>query len=1004
MKGDFTRFTYDQTKHYRAVLMQQGRVPLDADWNEQADIVEHRIDTEAGDLIGPCGGPMHHDGFHVVATIAGLNAEEQARTENQNPPALAGKGDFYISGGRYYVDGILCENGKIITLQSQPPAPPDVPTSLVIPQSITQSGVYLAYLDVWSRHITALEDKHIREVALGGPDTATRVKTMAQVKWLRVGNAGANINCLSDVPAWTELIAPPTARLRARSQPDAASKAPCIIKPGAGYRRLENQLYRVEIHTPGAVGTATFVWSRDNGAIATSWVGQNGDDLTVGTIGRDEVLRFATDQWIELIDDNCEVWGRPGTLVQVLKAEGQIVTIKPGTATGSVSRDDFPVNPRIRRWDGVGKVSIPATNNGYLSLEDGVEIHFQAGATHKTGDYWLIPARTALGDIEWPVDNTGDPLPQPPLGVEHHYCRLAVLDFDGNSFTNIVDCRNLFPPVTELTSFFYLSGDGQEATPDPAQPGAFLALEALRAGVADGTVPVGGARVQFTVLTGTGQLEGTAGPVVVLTGPDGVASCTWSLDSTTAKQQVEARLVDALGNSVHLPVRFNAILSRAEEVSYDPANCPNLAGAKTVKDALDKLCKLGGGGGKSCCVSVGKDGEFDQLDKAIKTLIEKETDICLCLMPGEHHLLDGLVIESKKETHLRITGCGRATRLYVHNKALVARNLASFTLSDMSIFPQEKATDKPLQVANCQQLSINGCLIKQQQPTPTDLLTIEAAERIVIANNVFESSWWQEPVRKLIGVDAFAKNLSFDALTLNAATQLAKGGPKAQAAFVKTFKKPTMATARRSRVGLATGTNEIVNNIGAVKIPTAKKADAISNLHFLFSLLASAPAIVIADADADVFILNNSIQGAIRLYGTTSAFTQNQFTKIAQQNREKPLHPSTAREAKISGNTLSEVVVDAKTGAIFNRLNLVNNVFSFPANEWWAEHIVSNGNHFTQRDATSPAATAAGSSFICVATSAEYPAIKLQYAVPAAAAGQPAPFQESANVITFAAI
>ena len=44
MKGDFTRDLFDPTKHYSGVLMQQGRVQLDADWNEQDSIQRNRTD------------------------------------------------------------------------------------------------------------------------------------------------------------------------------------------------------------------------------------------------------------------------------------------------------------------------------------------------------------------------------------------------------------------------------------------------------------------------------------------------------------------------------------------------------------------------------------------------------------------------------------------------------------------------------------------------------------------------------------------------------------------------------------------------------------------------------------------------------------------------------------------------------------------------------------------------------------------------------------------------
>ena len=41
MRGDFTRDSFDRRHHYTRVLMQQGRVQLDADWNEQSAIAQH---------------------------------------------------------------------------------------------------------------------------------------------------------------------------------------------------------------------------------------------------------------------------------------------------------------------------------------------------------------------------------------------------------------------------------------------------------------------------------------------------------------------------------------------------------------------------------------------------------------------------------------------------------------------------------------------------------------------------------------------------------------------------------------------------------------------------------------------------------------------------------------------------------------------------------------------------------------------------------------------------
>src|SRR5215207_2961421 len=163
MKGDFSRTSFDPRKHYSGVLMQQGRVQTDADWNEQEAIQRRRTQIEARDVIGRCGAPKDDAGFAI--SIAGSQ--------------------LTIGAGRYYVDGILCENeaGKLAY-----DAQPDFPSAPEWPELLKEAGAQRAivYLDVWERHITPLDDPLLREVALGGPDTATRVKTVWQVRVLPV--------------------------------------------------------------------------------------------------------------------------------------------------------------------------------------------------------------------------------------------------------------------------------------------------------------------------------------------------------------------------------------------------------------------------------------------------------------------------------------------------------------------------------------------------------------------------------------------------------------------------------------------------------------------------------------------------------------------------------------------------------------------------------------------------------------------------------------------------
>ncbi len=84
----------------------------------------------------------------------------------------------------------------------------------------------------------------------------------------------------------------------------------------------------------------------------------------------------------------------------------------------------------------------------WLTLEDSVQIQFPRPAagdfSYRSGDYWLIPARTATGDVEWTKDASGEPVPQPPHGVEHHYAPLGIA-FDAASLTL---CRCTLKPVS----------------------------------------------------------------------------------------------------------------------------------------------------------------------------------------------------------------------------------------------------------------------------------------------------------------------------------------------------------------------------------------------------------------------------------------------------------------------------------------------------------------------------------------------------------------------------
>lgn len=653
-KGDFTRDTFDPRRHYSAVRLQQGRVGLDADFNEQADIVRHRAETGSADALGPAAAPRAAAGYRIEPTpdgsdlllfpgrlyaggvlaelepgpevaIAAFLAADRVRVETETLLGVVLEASDWVevlddataaAGEEGTVAQVLeldREDGEVrlsvdVSAHDGPGGPrlrrlatyTSQPDLLEPPPLPAADGWYLLYLDVWRYHVTYLEDPGIRELALGGPDTATRERTVAQVRWLEAGGLALDLHCLSEPEAWLEQTAPSLGTLRARSRPEETPDDPCIVPAGGGYTRLENQLYRVEVHRGGSPGDAsppTFKWSRDNGSILTRWIGQDGDRVTVEEGGRDTVRAFAPGQWVELTDSARELRGEPGTLVQLAGVEGDVLTLDTATATGTTDRDDFAPDPKVRRWDvpaDAGAIEITTADDDWIALEGGVEVRFGAG-TYRSGDYWLIPARTFAGsfagDVLWPRDEaTGEAVPRRPDGVEHRYAKLGLLRRQGGVVT-VTDCRKTFPAATELVRFYRAGGDGQEA-----RPGLELPCP-LSVAVADGQWPVEGARVRFE--TGSGSLqapgEGPGSSVVSTTDGSGLASCRWTLPEAAGEDPclaVVATLLDAAGDPFPTPpLAFNARLSVASEVAYDGAGCSHLSDAETVQEALDRLCQ-----------------------------------------------------------------------------------------------------------------------------------------------------------------------------------------------------------------------------------------------------------------------------------------------------------------------------------------------------------------------------------------------------------------------------
>jgi hypothetical protein len=476
MEGDFTRDSDDLDATYSGVLMQQGRVQLDADWNEQWSIQTRALRASLLDLIGPHGGPATDLGFRIAA-----------------------EGDqLRVGAGLYYVDGIRVRQG-------------DPKLGLAMADENGDAlikGDYVVYLDVWERHVNPIEDPRIREVALLGPDTATRAEVVWRLRLLQVSPDGAGgRNEVDRAHRAVETLARrPHRRLAARARTTDPTTDPCLLAPTAQYRGRENQLYRVEIHASnvGRAGNAppvlfTYKWSRDNGSTVfpiVSIAGPTESSATpssattpvtvqLGHLGRDARYGLEAGHIVEFVHDRLTrgelehvpvtastgAVGRSGLLGRVSAIDPDAMSVQIEVFSNDLAEImDQPLHPYLRRWDQAatstraltaGAVPVRETDlDTWIELEDGVEVRFESQPNvpdlyQRCGAYWLIPARTVLGDVLWPTDPGAanqPPVPRllAPAGPRHHLAPLAWVEYAGPSntpFPTVIRTRRRF---TEL--------------------------------------------------------------------------------------------------------------------------------------------------------------------------------------------------------------------------------------------------------------------------------------------------------------------------------------------------------------------------------------------------------------------------------------------------------------------------------------------------------------------------------------------------------------------------
>jgi hypothetical protein len=288
MGGDYSRLRFQPGKHFAAVLLQQGRVQRDSDWNEAESIRDHHLRTLVRDLVGPAA---FVDGGFALS---------------------AGGERVTIGAGHAWIDGLLCELANDTDAEAQPDLP-----AVRLP---TSRGSYVAFVEAWQRDVTAIEDPTLQDVALGGPDTTVRRGTIAQVRF--------------------KLVRGPVPRPAEWSLPADPSDATLAVR--GRYEGSDNALYRVEIHDGG--DEPTFKWSRDNASTVAALRTWTAGELVVGPAQRG----YVPGDHLEVLDRVSILDRRPGPFVRVDDVEDNRLRV---SSTGEPLSDGL-IDPLVRRWDG----------------------------------------------------------------------------------------------------------------------------------------------------------------------------------------------------------------------------------------------------------------------------------------------------------------------------------------------------------------------------------------------------------------------------------------------------------------------------------------------------------------------------------------------------------------------------------------------------------------------------------------------------------------------------
>ena len=443
MGSDRARISFDPSRGYRSVVAQQGRVTLEADINEQASIAGEALRLETIDIVGPSGTP--DDGYKVSLDASG------------NP--VIGTGTMYLGGWRLRL-------GPSVPINQQP-------DWLDRPQVATKPPELVALL-VTEQEVSATEDQALREVALGGPDTAARTRLLQHFLLLstKQHNCPAAEKELVEELRQMGLVFHPKsseltwdAKLKVSFYPPATPQDPCCPPAQGGYLGADNQLVQVTVaNLDSASKTGTLLWGWNNASFLHRATvvdpTANPPVLKLGQTPVDAEHTPQPGQVIEILQTTC-VLGNSADKNYIAAQQGLVVTLGSGTVfdpdTNQLtlpSGTAVPSDPNslfVRLW----QAEVPFTSGTPVQLDttSGLAVAVTLNAL-PTGElasrpFWQFAVRPNTPQQVYPqryLEGGGSA----PDGPRQWLCDLAVIAYGANQQLVPQDCRNHFLPLIDL--------------------------------------------------------------------------------------------------------------------------------------------------------------------------------------------------------------------------------------------------------------------------------------------------------------------------------------------------------------------------------------------------------------------------------------------------------------------------------------------------------------------------------------------------------------------------